>query len=343
MKRTKQIIQVVFLIFLIAGSIWIVGKPKKPAYHSAEGHIYGTSYHIKYEHTEKLDAALYAEMKKADNSLSMFNKNSTISRINSGASDIADSLVRKVFGMSQEISRKTGGAFDVTVAPLVDLWGFGRERRNDVSKAEVDSILSFVGISKVDMRGDTILREDPRTELDFSAIAKGLGVDLVAEYLDKQGVENYFIEIGGELVAKGKNASGENWTIGINQPATDGENGRSSIAAVIQSEEKIAVATSGNYNNFYIRDGKKIAHTINPLSGYPSEQHLLSVTVLAPSCAVADAYATAFMVMGTDSAENLLATDSTLSAFFIYADSLSGELRTKYSEGFKKHVSQAGN
>ncbi len=343
MKRTKQIVQILFLIFLIAGSIWIVGKPKKPTYHSAEGHIYGTTYHIKYEHTEKLDRALYAEMKKADNSLSMFNKNSTIFRINSGETNIADSLVCEVFGMAQEVSKQTDGAFDVTVAPLVDLWGFGREERSDVSKAEVDSILSFVGISKLELRGDTIVKKDSRTELDFSAIAKGLGVDLVAEYLDEQGVKNYFIEIGGELVVKGKNASGENWTIGINQPATEGKNDRSSVAAVIQCEEKIAVATSGNYNNFYVKDGKKFAHTINPMSGYPSEQNLLSVTVIAPSCAIADAYATAFMVMGTDSAECLLANDSTLSAFFIYADSLSGKLQTKYSKGFKKYFSEAGN
>ncbi len=328
--RIKNILKLAFLLFLVVGTVVIL-RNNKPAlaYHTSEGKIYGTTYRIVYEHTDKLDSALLATMKRVDASLSMFNKQSTISQINTNQSNKADSLLLFTLRLARDIYERTDGAFDITVGPLVDFWGFGTTSRKVPEKTEIDSLLLVVGMDKLTVSENEIIKSNPRIKLDFSAIAKGLGVDLVAEHLENQNVKNYFVEIGGEIVCKGLNQRGEHWIIGVSKPSFNGDKG---IDVCLQSTEKMAIATSGNYNNYYVKDGKRIAHTISPKTGLPVEHELLSVSVIAKSCAIADAYATAFMVMGVKEACKIVESDSTLAAYFICNDTI------EYTPRFKEYI-----
>ncbi len=328
MKRTFQIL---FLLFLIVGSVIIIRNNANPPFHTMSGNIFGTTYHIKYQHKDCLDTLLIAEMKRVDAALSMFNPESNVSKINAGATTIADTLTRRCILLAKSVNEETSGAFDVTIAPLVDLWGFGRKERGTVTQEEIDTLLQFVGMHKIRLCGDSILKNDNRTELDFSAIAKGLGVDVVAECLKREGSENFFIEIGGEVTASGTNDNGIPWTIGLENPL-------GGITAII-SGQKISVATSGNNKNFYRHDGKKISHTIDPRTGAQTESDVLAVTVIAPTCAIADAYATAFMVLGVEQSQRVLSSDTTLAAcFFVITDGDS--IVTRQSDNFSRFLTQ---
>ncbi|MDE5739224.1 MAG: FAD:protein FMN transferase, partial [Bacteroidaceae bacterium] len=227
-------------------------------------------------------------------------------------------------------------AFDITVAPLVNLWGFGFQNDSDVNNAKVDSLLTFVGIDNVQLLNGTIQKVHPETMLDCSAIAKGYGVDAVGMYLERQGIKNYMVEIGGEVRVRGTNPQGELWHIGINRPTDDPNNMNNEVEQVLQVTQ-LAMATSGNYRNFYEKDGKKYAHTIDPRTGYPVQHSILSSTVLAQDCATADAYATAFMVLGMEASQQVLSEHPELMAFFIYSDA-DGHLQTWMTEGMEKMV-----
>ena len=247
----------------------------------------------------------------------MFNPNSTLVRLNSGETNRVDSLFCVVFNLAKEVARETNGAFDPTVAPAVNAWGFGPKRRQQLTQSVLDSIAQLVDYHKVQLQGDTLLsRANERINLDFGAIAKGLGVDHVAAALRQHGVKNFMIEIGGEVVVSGTNAKGELWRIGIQKPTT----ADTELQEVIHLNNA-AMATSGNYRNYYTTSqGQRIAHTIDPRTVRPVSHSLLSATVIAPTCAVADAYATAFMVLGVDSAKVILNNHPELSAYLIYQD-----------------------
>lgn len=327
-KRTKTALAVVFLVLLVAGSVWILCFRGTARLRVAEGPVFGTLYHIKYECAEPLDSQIVAELRRVDASLSVFNPASTVSRINTGATARADEMLREVLLRSLEVSRVTGGAFDVTVMPLVNAWGFGFKKGEFPTDAAVDSLRAFVGYRLVSLCGDSVAKGDPRVMLDFGAIAKGYGVDRVARLLREHGVRNYMVEIGGEVVAKGRNPDGRPWQIGVSKPVEGGGDGI--IEKVVELSDG-AVATSGNYRNFYERDGRKYAHTIDPRTGRPVRHSLLSATVMARDCATADAYATAFMVMGLDSAAAVVMGDKSLRAIFIYSDA-QGKMRVKEVE-----------
>lgn len=336
-NRKKLIWQIPFLLLLIVGTILIVRKQSTMPYQHNSGFVFGTIYNITYQSDEDLQKEIEAELKKVDNSLSMFNNKSTISLVNQNKPVAVDKdpLFMEVYNLADQISTETNGAFDITVAPLVNAWGFGFKNGTMPSKHQVDSIRAFVGHDKISYKNGKILKKDPRTMLDCSAIAKGFGSDIVARYLRNKGIKNFMVEIGGEVVTSGLSNKRVPWKIGVTKPSEDSLNTSQEIQTVLNITDK-AMATSGNYRNFYYKGGKKYAHTIDPQTGYPVQHTILSSTVIAQNCATADAYATSFMVMGLDKAKKVLADHSELMAYFIYDDN--GKLAVWFSPELKKKI-----
>lgn len=320
-SNKKYLLQVLFLLFLIVASVVIIRQHQDMPYQLNQGMIFGTEYHIKYQYDHDLQKEIEAQLQQVDNSLSPFNEKSIISQVNRNENVQVNDFFIDVFTMAKEISKDTEGAFDITVAPLVNTWGFGFKKGTPPTKSTIDSLRSIVGYQKVKLYGKWVKKQDPRIMLDCSAIAKGYGCDVVARYLNRMGIANYMIEIGGEVVTHGISNNKQKWRIGINQPIDDSLNVNQKLQTVIQANNE-AMATSGNYRNFYYKNGRKYAHTIDPKTGYPVQHSLLSATVITSSCARADAYATAFMVMGLDSARKVLARHKDLMAYLIYTDSM---------------------
>ena len=288
-KRNGLKWQLPFLLLLIIGTVWILRK--QAPYQTDQGLVFGTMYKITYQSEENLKADIEAELQKVDCSLSPFNKQSVITHINNNTDMRTDSLFDYVFNLARKVSEETHGAFDITVAPLVNAWGFGFKNAARIDSATIDSLRQFVGFEKIRLEDGKIIKNDPRTMLDCSAIAKGFGVDCVARLLDRKGVRNYMIDIGGELVMKGENAQMATWRIGINKP----------------------------------------------IDGYPIQHNILSATVVADDCATADAYATAFMVLGLDSAKAICDAHPELDAYFIYTQE-DGKMDVYYTEGMEKYI-----
>ncbi|MDY4248795.1 FAD:protein FMN transferase [Bacteroides pyogenes] len=337
MKSKKSFL---WLAFLILASIWIlVRKNREADYKSITGLIFGTVYNITYQDRNDLKPEIEAELKRFDQSLSTFNDSSIISRINRNEDVVADSLFLNCFNRSLEISRETEGAFDITVAPLVNAWGFGFKKGNFPDSCTIDSLLQITGFRKVEQREGKIIKQDPRVMLDCSAIAKGYAVDVIADFLNRKGIKNFIVDIGGEVVVKGKNPKNGLWRVGINKPIDDSLSAKQEIQTILELTD-LGMATSGNYRNYYYKDKKKYAHTIDPLTGNPVQHSLLSSTVVAKDCMTADALATAFMVMGLEKAIVFCQTHPAIEACFIYSDE-NGELKTHFTEGMKKFVSVA--
>ena len=316
MKKKSLKWQVLFLVALIVGTVLIL-KNQAP-FQTNQGLVFGTMYKITYQSKDNLQNEIEKALKEVDFSLSPFNKKSVITGVNNNTNMQVDSLFMDVFHLAEKISEETHGAFDITVAPLVNAWGFGFDSSTKVDSATIDSLRQFVGFDKVSLVDGKIIKKDPRTKLDCSSIAKGYGVDCVARLFDKKGIENYMIDIGGELVMKGKNAKMNTWRIGINKPVEDSLSRNQELQTVLELTN-VGLATSGNYRNFYYKDGKKYAHTIDPRIGYPVQHNILSATVVAKDCATADAYATSFMVLGLDSAKAICERHPEMDAYFIYA------------------------
>lgn len=337
-SKGRLIFQVVFLLFLIVGSVVIIRHQKETPYQHSQGFIFGTFYNIIYQYDKPLDDEILACLNEVDAALSMFNDTSVISRINRNESMETTTMFRDVFEKSQKVSEATEGNFDVTVAPLVNLWGFGFKNAIDGNdkQAAIDSIMHFVGYKKVRIQGNKIVKADKRLMLDCSAIAKGYGSDVVAKMLTSHGIDNFMVEIGGEIVSRGNNESRMPWKVGVTKPTDDTLNVKTELQTVL-NVTNINMATSGNYRNFYYKDGKKYAHTIDPKTGRPVLHSLLSATVFAEDCATADAYATSFMVMGLEKSKQFLKHHSELQAYFIYADE-KGENAVWYSPWLKSKI-----
>ncbi len=308
------------------------------AYIYNEGPVYGTYYHIVYESPGGKDfhEEIKAKLAEYDLSFSTFNPGSSISKVNTNQEAEPDPLFFNCFRRAEEISFITGGAFDITVAPLVNAWGFGFRHKENITPQLIDSLLQFTGYRKVRLVDGKIVKEDPSVMLDMSAIAKGYTCDLIADFLYARGCRNYMVEIGGEVVARGINAKGRNWSIGISKPDETGLFASQDLQAVVRLPDR-ALATSGNYRNFYEEDGKRFAHTIDPKSGYPVQHNLLSATVLADDCMTADALATAFMVMGLERGIELANSLPEIAVYFIYADE-SGINKIYMSENFRNNL-----
>ena len=319
MNKKKWIWQLPFLLLLIVGTVLIIRQQRAMPYQMNSGMVFGTVYNISYECDSDLHQAIKAELQKVDNSLSPFNEHSVITAINQNQDVKPDEMFLTVFNKAMEISRETGGAFDITVAPLVNAWGFGFKNGSQPNRQQVDSLRRLIGYEKVTLKDDRIVKQSPDIMLDCSAIAKGYGSDVVARFLQQQGVKNFMVEIGGEVVTSGVNPQRLPWRIGVTKPTDDSLSIKGEIQSVLNVTD-LAMATSGNYRNFYYKGGKKYAHTIDPKTGYPVQHSLLSATVLAKDCATADAYATSFMVLGIDGAKKVLERHPELMAYFIYAD-----------------------
>ena len=321
MDRRKRLYwQIPFLLLLILGTVFIVVQQRNMPYRSNHGLIFGTEYNITYQYDKDLGEEIERALHQVDSSLSPFNPQSLITKFNNNGDTIADKMFTDVYTIARKVSEDTRGAFDITVAPLVNLWGFGFKEGTTPDKHAVDSLLQFVGYEKVrlDNKG-RLHKSDPRLQLDCSAVAKGYGCDVVARVLRSHDVLNFMVEIGGEVVTYGVNDRRLPWRIGVTRPNEDPLQTSQELQTVLNVTDK-AMATSGNYRNFYYKGGKRYAHTIDPSTGYPVEHSLLSATVLANDCATADAYATAFMVMGIDGAREVLSKHKELMAYFIYSD-----------------------
>lgn len=306
-------------------------------YYEDSGTVFHTLYHIKYQAPELLTTKIEAELQQFNLSLNPFNPNSIIARVNRNDSVEVDEWFTEVFHKAQEVSGKTEGLFDITCAPLVNLWGFGFSKMDSVTPQMIDSIQSIVGYKKVHLVGKTVVKDDSRLLLDCSAIAKGYASDVIARLLEREGVENYMVEIGGEVAMKGVNSQGECWRVGINKPEDDSTGVLNDVEEIVQLGKKGGIATSGNYRNYYVKDGKKYAHTIDLRTGYPAEQNILSATIVADDCMTADAYATAFMAMGLDKARQVAASVPGIEYFVIYVDN-EGKQQTEYSKGMLPYL-----
>ena len=289
-----------------------------------------------YQYDRDLQAGILDQLQQVDNSLSPFNETSIISRVNRNETVEVNDLFTDVFTMAQEVSADTHGAFDITVAPLVNTWGFGFKQGTPPTKAVIDSLLAIVGYEKVKLSGRHVVKQDARTMLDCSAIAKGYGCDVVAELLRRKGIDNFMVEIGGEVVTSGISEKRVPWKIGVTKPSDDSLSVNNELQTVLNITDK-AMATSGNYRNFYYKNGKKYAHTIDPATGYPVQHSLLSATVISDRCAKADAYATAFMVMGLEKAKKVLDRHRDLMAYLIYSDH-KGEYKVWFSPSLRDKI-----
>lgn len=320
-KQKRQLWwQVPFLVFLVVGTLWVVKQQHSMPYQHDEGMIFGTIYHVTYQSDQSLKENIENVLQQVDGEFSMFNDTSTVSRLNRGEHPVLSAMYQQVAAKAAEVKQETDGAFDVTVAPLVNAWGFGFKHEQMPTRRQVDSLLKI------------------RNQLDYSAIAKGYGSDVVARLLQKKGVQNFMVEIGGEVVTKGISEKRLPWRIGVTKPVDDSLTVQGELQTILNVTDR-AMATSGNYRNFYYKGGRKFAHTIDPKTGYPVQHSLLSATVLAADCATADAYATAFMVLGIERAKAVLERHPELMAYFIYSDER-GQNAVWYSPSLRDKIAE---
>jgi thiamine biosynthesis lipoprotein len=336
LKASKLAFTVIILLQLVACA------SKKLITVKIEGKAQGTSYRITYLSDTNISyqTGIDSLLESIDASLSTYDTNSIISRINRNDSfAIADDDFIKVFNNSIDISRKTNGSFDITVAPLVNAWGFGFTQAAKIDSAMIDSLLQFVGYKMVQLRGRSVVKEKSSVMLDFNAIAQGYTVDVLSHYLEDHGIENYLVELGGEVRGRGKKITNEYWRVGIDRPAEESLFGEQPLQAAITLID-CSLATSGNYRKYIEENGQRYSHIINPMTGYPAKHNLLSATVMASDCMTADAYATAFMVMGMERSKQFLSENSALEleVFFIYGDG--NDYKTYASEGLKAQLEE---
>ena len=337
-KNKKLLWQLPFLVLLIVGTVLIIRQQRNMPYQKSADKVFGTFYHAVYQCDSDMTYSINAELAKVDASLSPFNPQSIITAVNQNQNVQLNDMFLDVYKLAMSISKETDGAFDITVAPLVNAWGFGFKNGIEPSKQQVDSLMQIIGYQKVTLEKGKISKTDDRIMLDCSAIAKGYGTDVVAKLLRSKGVNNFMIEIGGEIVTSGLNPDQKPWRVGISKPVDDVQGAGQEVQSIVAITDK-AMATSGNYRNFYYKGGKKYAHTIDPKTGYPVQHSILSATVIANTCAVADAYATSFMVMGVEKAKQVLAQHPELMAYLIYSDQ-DGKNAVWYSPSLKSKIQQ---
>ncbi len=301
------------------------------------GFVQGTTYRITYldKNGTNYQQEIMAELRKIDKSMSVFDSTSIISCINRNEEVEVDSLFKVVFIRAQKIAAETDGTFDMTVGPLVRLWGFNKGKRQTVTQAMIDSLKPFIGYQKVKLEGNRIIKQSPQIQLDANAIAQGFSSDVIGNFLESKGISNYMVEVGGEIMTKGNSPRGDSWRVGINKPIEDSTSTINEIEVVIEIKNT-GLATSGNYHKYYYHNGKKYVHEINPATGYPVEHNLLSVTVVAPNATDADAYATACMVFGLEKSKQFIEKLPNVEAYFIFLNK-EGKFETIWTKGFEKY------
>lgn len=330
----KFILSALVVVMVLAGC-----SQKKSEYFKIAGYAQGTTYHITYENSNNEDYTSDIELilKEFDQSLSIYDSTSIISRINENDPTVeADDWFVEVFNKSAEVYAVSGGAFDITVGPVVKAWGFGNGPVAKHDSAYIDSLLQYVGMDKVRLEGRKVVKDHPGVTIDVNAIAQGYSVEVVCDFFESKGIKNYLVEIGGEVKGKGTNAKGMYWRIGIDQPKDGNIIPGEELQAIIEINDK-ALATSGNYRKFFVEQGVKYAHTINPKTGFPARNTLLSATVVCDDCTLADAYATSFMVLGVEKSKELLSKLKDVEVYFVYSDD-KGEYQLFISDGMKKMI-----
>ncbi len=323
---------------------WLLSscKSENQVYSNVTGFIQGSTYSMVYENKRNIDpGVMRLKIEKIlhdfDLSLSLYNDSSILSKINRNEDAVVDSFFSEAYIKSVKISEMTNGAFDITVGPLVRAWGFGPDAHKSFTDSKRDSLLRLTGMKNIMLVDGRIVKSDPAVRLDFNAIAQGLSVDVICAYFDKLGIKNYLVEIGGEVRAKGKK-NGNLWRIGIDKPIDNNLTPGQSLEAIVTITGQ-ALATSGNYRKFFVENGIKYSHEIDPKTGYPVKNTVLSVSVIANDCATADGIATAFMIMGKEKIIEFLKIHPEFEVFLIYSDE-SGNFKTWTSEKLKKNLSE---
>lgn len=312
---------------------------KKSEYLKISGFAQGTTFNITYEDSNKEDysAAIDSILKAFDQSLSIYDSTSIISRVNNGDTSVeADDWFVEVFNKSAEVNQVSEGAFDITVGPVVHAWGFGNGPVAKHDSTYIDSLLQFVGMDKVKLEGRKVIRQSPGVKIDVNAIAQGYSVDVVCDFFKSKGIKNYLVEIGGEVRGKGTNARDLFWRVGIDRPSDGNMSPGKELQAIIEIKNN-SLATSGNYRKFFVEQGVKYSHTIDPKTGFPARNTLLSATVVCEDCMTADAWATSFMVVGLDKSKELLSKLKGIDVYFIYSNA-QGEYEVFVSEGMEKMI-----
>ena len=324
-NRKKNSIYSLILVAVVA-IVWFYRdsqklENEKLPYIYISGEAQGTTYNITYsdEESRNFKKAIDSLLHQFDLSLSTYVKNSEIVKFNKSDSfQFKSPYFYPVLEKSKEIYEASEGAFDPTVYPLIAAWGFGPEKVGFPDSSRIEEIKEYVGFEHINFNKQKVVKEKEKVSLDFNAIAQGYSIDVVFDFLESQGIENMMVELGGELRAKGKNESNDLWAIGIDDPKTESGQQASRVAIIKLDNE--AISTSGNYRNFFVHEGEKYGHSINPITGYPIQRDIISSTVVAPTCMEADAWSTAFMVTGLEKAKEILAAENHLKAFFIYED-----------------------
>ncbi len=304
------------------------------------GEAQGTYYAITYfdAQNRNFQAEIDSLLKAFDQSVSLWVAESIISRVNNGDTTVVlDDAFRYNFELSKKMASLTDGYFDFTVSPLVEAWGFSFKGKISMTEKRVDSIKTLVNWKNVALKDGKVIKSDPGIRFDFNAIAQGHSVDLVSEFLESKNIDSYLVDIGGEIYAKGSKPDGVKWRVGIEKPALNSNDARS-IQQVIEIKDK-GLATSGSYRKYYEENGKRYSHAIDPKTGYPVTHNLLSVTVIAPSTAEADALATAFLVMGLEKSKKLLETLPEIEAYFISWGE-KDEFVMDWTKGFNSYMSE---
>ena len=304
------------------------------------GNTQGTTYHITYFDKKNRDFQPKIEklLHQFDLSVSTYIPNSIISRINSNQKNVkVDKYFTTCFNKAKEVWKNTNGAFDPTVYSLVNAWGFGPGKKQTIEKVKIDSLLAFVGFDLIELKGNKIIKKDPRVALDFNAFAQGYSVDVVSEFLNSKGITTYIVEIGGEVYANGRKPNGDNWKVGIEKPIDNKESANPLKA--IAKLENLAIATSGNYRRYTIENGKKFAHHIDPKTGYPTKNNLLSASIFSKQCISSDANATGVLVLGLEKAKVFLESHPELQAYLIYSDD-NGAYQIYETLGIKDIISE---
>lgn len=341
MDLKKTLLQLLIIILIILSVILISNSRKKGEFVSLAGFVQGTTYHITYESRtgENLQQEIDSLLADFDMSLSIYQPNSVISRINRNEPGVkADQKFITVFNVSRQVFENTDGAFDITVGPIINALGFGSTDTVRVDSALIDSLLQFVGMDKISLEHDMLIKTNTNIRIDVNAIAQGYSVDLVADFLSDRKIRNFLVEIGGEIRAKGRNDRNQVWRIGIDKPMEGNMIPGADLQAIVRLQDR-SLATSGNYRKYYEKGGIKFVHTIDPKSGYPVVSSLLSATVIADDCMTADAYATALMVLGIKKSVVFLNEHNFLDAYLIFADH-EGKFRVYATPGIKKFIDE---
>lgn len=310
---------------------------ERTRFFSHEGVVWTTDYHITYEAARDLGDSIQLILNNLDMSVSPYNRASLITALNENTTTRVDSYLKRLIEASIDVHRASGGAFDPTVMPLVNAWGFGYKNGTLPSRAQIDSILAFVGMENIALHGDTLVKRDPRTMLDFSSIAKGMACDEIGRMLTRNGARNWLVEIGGEVMASGVNSRGTAWQVSVDMPSEEQEE-VSHESALVLALDSGAVATSGNYRKWREEGGNRLSHIIDPHTGDSRSGTLLSVTVTAPDCMTADAWATACMVMGENEVKRLMKDRNDLGVMTISADTTTGALVVWSNAPFARQI-----